>query len=222
MTASELRFHSRWWINEYGVSVAWYRVPKKTAVLGDKPVAVLLFPLQVAHDRSGIDPEPPLWEACLIGVIGIYMAVQQCLFWTDVCYGRYDVTRVFTVLCENFLCGTYHCTTPTRHVLAYVLTYLLHGAESASEANLFSASQEFPRILWNPKVHYHTNKWPPLVPILSQLRPVSILSHFHKSSLASGNKKQYLEVNSHAPTGTQGMWNMLASLGPRLRQHCQF
>ena len=34
----------------------------KTAVLGDRPVATLLFPLQVAHDRSGIDPEPPPLE----------------------------------------------------------------------------------------------------------------------------------------------------------------
>jgi len=42
------------------------------------------------------------------------------------------------------------------------------------EANWFAASQEIPRISRNPKVHCHTHKRPPPVPILGQPNPVHI------------------------------------------------
>ena len=54
-----------------------------------------------------------------------------------------------------------------------ILTYSMVQSPSW-EANWSSASQEIPRILWNPKVHYRTHKPPPPVPILGQPNPVHI------------------------------------------------
>ena len=52
------------------------------------------------------------------------------------------------------------------------------------EANWFSASQEIPCILWNPKVQYRSHKSPPSVPIPSQLDPMHTpTSHFLKIRL---------------------------------------
>ena len=55
--------------------------------------------------------------------------------------------------------------------LTHSLTYSM-GQSPFWEANRFSASQEIPRILRNPKVHYRIQRCPPPVPILSQLNPV--------------------------------------------------
>jgi hypothetical protein len=53
------------------------------------------------------------------------------------------------------------------------LTYSMVQSPSW-EANWFAASQEIPRILWNPKVHYRIDKRPPPLPVLGQPNSVHI------------------------------------------------
>jgi hypothetical protein len=68
-------------------------------------------------------------------------------------------------------CGTNSRLQIVPEIKLYILTYSMEQSPSW-EANWFSTSQEIPRILLNPKVHYRFHKCRPPVPIPNQLDPV--------------------------------------------------
>jgi len=79
--------------------------------------------------------------------------------------------------------AVYMCNWLVTYLVTYLLTYSLQHSPS-SETNQFSATQEIPHVLWNPKVHYRIHKFPSPVPILSQINLLHTpTSHFPKMHL---------------------------------------
>jgi hypothetical protein len=59
--------------------------------------------------------------------------------------------------------------------LNYMLIYLLMELSPSGRAANSAATEEYPSILWNPKVHCRVHKNPPLVPILTQINPINTI-----------------------------------------------
>jgi acyl-homoserine lactone acylase PvdQ len=82
-------------------------------------------------------------------------------------------------ICQHIKADSAHVSTFTD-LLTYLLTHYMEQSRSW-EANQFTARQEFPRILWNAKVHYHVYKSQLPFLTLRQINPVHApTSHFLK------------------------------------------
>ena len=107
---------------------------------------------------------------------------------------RYKIMGSFAM----FICS--QLTYSINYLVTSLLTYSRDQSPSW-EVNWFPASQETPHIVWNPKVYYPIYKWPPLVPVLSEINPVDAPQFFFQKihlnisiKLTSGSSKCSLSL----------------------------
>jgi len=98
------------------------------------------------------------------------------LLWNKFCSSSWLITEINSNI--TFRRNNKNKVCVSTYIYTYLLTYSMVQSPSW-EGNWFAASQEIPRILWNPKVHYLTHKRPPPVPILGQPNPVHTHTHTH-------------------------------------------
>jgi hypothetical protein len=85
------------------------------------------------------------------------------------------------------------------------------------EFNRSSDSQEIPRVLWNPKVHYRVHKSIPRVPILSQIYPCHACIPFCWRSIIT-----FLGLQVIQPKGCMQLFSLPTCYMPCPCQYCLF
>jgi hypothetical protein len=107
-----------------------------------------------------------------VGVISL-KSIQKRNELSVVCFSCLSVLQGLTSPKRSFwfYVITYLFTYLLTYLLNYLPTYFMEQSPSW-EAIRFSASQEIPRILWNPNVNYHIHKCPPRFPVLSHIDQV--------------------------------------------------
>ena len=134
------------------------------------------------------------------------MAITLTDFFSIWCHAKKNwLHNSFTFLNLQEGIITYFLIYLLTYLLAYLITYSMEQSPF-SEAHPFSTSQEIPRILCNPNVHYQFYRCPPPAPILIHINPVHVPhTHFLKILLniilpsIPGSSKWFLSLRFSPP-----------------------